>query len=96
MIKEDITMHELVEILNTNPNAILLDVRSEQEFREGHLFGAINIPLYELYCTAEEILRDKNSTIIAYCQVGLRSKKAIEILKKLGYKNLYNIKNGIE
>lgn len=94
--KEDITKEELLELLKLNSEAILLDVRSEQEFREGHLQGAINIPLYELYVKAEKMLRDKNAIIIAYCSVGSRSKKAIRVLKRLGYTNLYNLKNGID
>lgn len=89
--KEDITMKEFQELIKANNNIVLLDVRSIQEYNEGHLNGAINIPLHELGFKAERILKDKNSIIIAYCSAGIRSKKAVVLLKKLGYRNLYNI-----
>lgn len=46
--KEDITVKEMLEIIKTNDNAILLDVRSTQEYKEGHVAGSINIPVYDL------------------------------------------------
>ena len=46
--EKDIDINEIMYVISTNPNSILLDVRSPQEFKEGHLNGAINIPLYEL------------------------------------------------
>ena len=82
-------------MLDNKFNVILLDVRSPQEFEEGHLIGAINIPTYELYTQASKILTDKDSIIIAYCSVGVRSKHAIDVLRKMGYKNLYHLDGGI-
>lgn len=57
--------------------------------------GSINIPLYDIQEKAILKLRDKESTIIAYCSAGIRSKKAVKILRKLGYKNLYSVEGGI-
>ena len=82
-------------MLKNHSNVILLDVRSHQEYEEGHLNGAINIPTYELYRKASKVLKDKNAIIIAYCTVGVRSKHAIEVLRKMGYKNLYHLEGGI-
>ena len=93
--KEDISVKEMLEIIKTNDNAILLDVRSVQEYKEGHVAGSINIPLYDLEKETQRKI-DKQSIIVVYCSAGIRSKKAIRILKKLGYKNLYNIEGGIE
>ncbi len=93
--KENLTKEEMKEIFNNNTNVILLDVRSPQEFEEGHLRGAINIPTYELYTQAPKKLKDKDTIIIAYCTVGVRSKNAINILRKMGYKNLYHLDGGI-
>jgi len=92
--KDSIYQNEIMTIVNNNKNVILLDVRSKQEYDEGHLKGAINIPVYELEYRVEE-LKDKESIIIAYCSAGIRSRKAIGILKKLGYKNLYNVEDGV-
>ncbi|MBE5819909.1 MAG: rhodanese-like domain-containing protein [Clostridiales bacterium] len=92
---EDITINESKMIINKNDNVVLLDVRSSQEFNEGHLINAINIPLYELEARVESRIKDKSTIIIAYCSAGIRSKKAVKILKKLKYSNVFNIKEGV-
>ena len=94
--EEDINIYELNEIRRTNSNTILLDVRSPQEYKEGCLNSAINIPLYELEMCCNCKLKDKEQVIVVYCQSGIRSKKAIKILKKNGFKNLYNLKGGLD
>lgn len=76
--------------------AVLLDVRSPQEFEEGHLEKAILIPEYEMKNSAEKLLRDKAQTIIVYCSTGHRSQKAQKILQRLGYQQVYNLYNGLE
>lgn len=93
--KENLTKEEVNQMIRNNTNTILLDVRSHQEYEEGHLNGAINIPTYEIYRNAPKIIKDKNTIIIAYCTVGLRSKNAINILRRMGYKNLYHLNGGI-
>ncbi|MEY8000507.1 CoA-disulfide reductase [Clostridium sp. Mt-5] len=73
------------EFLNYNrENTILLDVRSEIEFSNGHIEGALNIPLDNLRKRLGEL--DKNKEIIAYCQIGLRGYIASRILSQHGYK----------
>lgn len=90
----DITYENAKKIIRKNKKAYLIDVRSKQEYDEGHLTGAINICLYNI---EQEILKiDKDSTIILYCASGIRSKRAREILEDMGYKEVYNLKNGIE
>lgn len=76
--------------------AILLDVRSIQEYNEGHLFGAIHLADYEISIKHKYILQNKNADIVVYCQNGGRSKKACKKLKKLGYKNVYNLCGGLD
>ena len=75
---------------------ILLDVRSLQEYRENHLEGSINIPVYELRTKITRRIPDKNTTIIVYCQSGQRSKKAMQILYKMNYHNIYNLRGGLD
>lgn len=94
MEKNDITQEELKK--KVLENAILIDVRSPQEYQEGHLEGAISIPEYELTKRSEKKLKNKNEEIIVYCATGLRSKKAQKRLKKLGYTNVYNLYNGFQ
>ena len=93
--KENLTKEEVEEMMRSSSNVILLDVRSHQEYEEGHLNGAKNIPVYDLYRNAPKMLTDKEAIIIAYCTVGVRSENAINILRKMGYKNLYHLEGGI-
>lgn len=92
---KEISYKKLKEISNKNSTVILLDVRSKQEYEEGHLESAINIPVFELENKANNILKDKTKTIIVYCASGSRSRRAKEILEEMGYKDIYNLKNGL-
>lgn len=94
--RNDIDYEDAKIILKNDKDAILIDVRSPQEYKEGHLAKSINIPLYDISRNIDNEIRDKENTIIVYCQSGNRSKKAIEILNKKGYKKLYNIIGGID
>lgn len=76
--------------------AVLVDVRSPQEFKEGHLENAISLPEYEIKEKSKRNLPDKTQKIIVYCSTGHRSAKAQKILQKLGYKNVYNLCKGLE
>lgn len=92
---KEISYKELKKMMGKENNIILLDVRSKQEFNEGHLEGAINIPLYDLE-TEIGRLPNKEEKIIVYCASGNRSRQAKEKLEKLGYENVYNLKNGLD
>ena len=81
-------------ILKNDKNAILVDVRSPQEYKEVHLDGSINIPLYDLERNTEKI--NKQNTIILYCQSGNRSNKALEILEEQGCTSIYQIEGGLD
>lgn len=76
--------------------AILVDVRSPQEFAEGHLENAISLPEYEMNQKVKDILPDKLQVIIVYCSTGHRSQKAQKELEKLGYQKVYNLCKGLE
>ena len=83
-------------IMKNDKEAILIDVRSPQEYKEGHLDKSINFPLYDIERDNKKLQDKKSNTIIIYCQSGSRSKKAVEILKKQGYTNLYEIEGGLD
>ena len=72
--------NKLQEIINEN-NYIIVDVRTPDEYNEGHLKDAINIPVDEI----EENIFDKTKTILVYCRSGNRSKTAYNSLTKMGY-----------
>ena len=84
----NITAEEAREIMDTEEGYIILDVRTQEEYDEGHIPGAILIPNTEIEARAEEILTDKNQLILVYCRSGRRSKLAAEILVELGYANI--------
>ena len=90
----EITYEKLLEMVKGG--AVLIDVRTKQEFLEKHLEGSVLIPYYEIASKIGQVVLDKNKTIIVYCQNGGRRQKAYETLKKLGYSDIYNLKGGIE
>lgn len=85
---EQITPDEAKERMDTDEDYIILDVRTEEEFAEGHIEGAVLIPDYEVAEKAESILSDKDQLILVYCRSGRRSKIASEELVNLGYTNV--------
>ena len=88
--------YKKLENLMRNNDVFLVDVRSNREFEEGHLNSAINIPVFNIKNNIKNIVPNKQSIIILYCSTGHRSKEAKEILKELGYENVYNLKDGID
>ena len=85
---EQITPAEAKGIMDSEHNYIILDVRTEEEFAEGHIAGAILIPDYEITEKAESVLTDKDQQILVYCRSGRRSKNAASQLVELGYSNV--------
>ena len=83
-----ITAEEAKEIMDTESGYVILDVRTEEEFSEGHIPGAILIPDYEIGEKAQEVLKEKDRMILVYCRSGRRSKLAADALAKLGYTNI--------
>ena len=74
--------------MDSETGYVILDVRTEEEFAEGHIPGAILIPDYEIESKAEQNLTDKNQLILVYCRSGRRSKNASAALVSLGYTNI--------
>ena len=94
MDKNNINKYELEKMVSKG--AILIDVRSPQEYEEGHLEGAVLIPEYELVSRCRKELKNRDAIYIVYCSTGTRSKKVQKELEKLGYINVYNLYNGIQ
>ena len=84
----NITAEEAKKIMDTESEYVILDVRTEEEFAQGHIPGAILIPDYEIREEAESSLPDKDALILVYCRSGRRSKNAAQILLELGYTNI--------
>ncbi|NVL92045.1 MAG: rhodanese-like domain-containing protein [Desulfobacterales bacterium] len=71
-----------------------LDVRTEKEFKKGHIPGAVNLPRGKLEFRIDKKIPDKNTSIVVYCKTGGRSALATYTLVKMGYKNLKNMDGG--
>ena len=84
----NITAEDAKEIMDSEEGYIILDVRTQEEYDQGHIPGAVLIPNTEIEARAEAILADKDQLILVYCRSGNRSKKAAEILVELGYTNI--------
>ena len=74
----------------SDPNAVLLDVRSPQEYRDGHIPGSKNLPLRSLHY-AFSVVEHKDSPVYVYCLSGVRSGQAVNALQEMGYANVRNI-----
>jgi len=83
-----ITHSEAKEIMDSGTECVILDVRTQEEFDEGHIKGAILLPDYEIETRAESVLTDKSQLILVYCRSGRRSKNAASELAALGYSNV--------
>ena len=84
----NITAQEAKKIMDTEQDYIILDTRTQEEYDEGHIPGAIVISHEEIKEKAESVLKDKNQLILVYCRSGRRSKLASEDLVELGYTNI--------
>ena len=85
---KQITPAEAKDLMDSKENYVILDVRTVEEFAEGHIEGAILIPDYEIGEKAERVLTDKEQLILVYCRSGRRSKNAASELAALGYTNI--------
>ena len=92
----EIDYENLKELIKSDTDIDIVDIRSPQEFEEKRIRNSINIPLYDLKKKAECILNNKNKLIVLCCGCGIRSKKAYKILEEKGYSNLYSLKGGID
>ncbi len=85
---EQITQVKAKEIMDSGAEYILIDARTQEEFAQGHIEGAVMIPEYEIRDRAEQEIPEKDTLILVYCRSGRRSKIASEELVNLGYTNV--------
>ena len=77
--------------LDSEEGIILVDVRTPEEFRDGHIPGAILLPVDEISTNAETVIPDKEATYFIYCRSGNRSAAAADQLVEMGYENVYDL-----
>lgn len=78
--------------LDQKKGMMLIDVRTENEYKKGHIPGAVHVPLADIGDRVKKVKKDKE--LVLYCQTGNRSIWAIKRLMGMGYKNLVNLKGG--
>ena len=79
-----------VEEYRAVPQAVLLDVRTPEEYRGGHIPGSKNVPLHQIE-KIESIAEKKETPLFVYCQSGARSRQAASALARMGYTNVKNL-----
>ena len=85
---DQISGAEAKALMDSESGYVIIDARTQEEYDQGHIPGAIMIPEYEIAVRAENELPDKDQLILVYCRSGRRSKIAAEELVKLGYTNV--------
>ncbi|MDW7738445.1 MAG: rhodanese-like domain-containing protein [Bacillota bacterium] len=81
---------EVAKEMIDSQDVTILDVRTPEEFTAGHIEDALLIPDFEIVEKAEEMLPDKDATILVYCRTGRRSEIASRKLIEMGYTNVYD------
>lgn len=85
---------EAVKLLNQQ-DAIIVDVREEKEYQEGHVNGALHLPLGQLRQRLDELAPNRERPIIALCRSGHRSASACSILRKAQFNQVFNLRGGV-
>lgn len=90
----DISIKKTKELIKSEDNLIILDVRTKKEFDEGHIEGAVQILVDNLDDNIEDIEHHKDKPVLVYCRSGRRSKIAIMILLENGFSDIYHMYEG--
>jgi len=88
-----VNVSEAKQMIESNPNLVILDVRTQEAYNEGHIGNAVLIPVSELESRLDEL--DMEDEILVYCRSGVRSATASQILVDNGFTSIYNMLGGI-
>jgi len=89
----DVTVAEASNLIGDKSDLVILDVRTQAEYDDGHIEGAILIPVQELPDRLGEL--DKGDELLVYCRTGNRSSTAVGILEDAGFTKIYHMSDGI-
>lgn len=82
--------------INSSENSLIIDVRTQDEFNDGHIENSLNFNIYDAVKFIEEISKlDKQASVHVYCKSGVRSLQACEIIKGMGFSKVFNLIGGI-
>lgn len=91
---EDVNVQEFASVIE-GPGIVILDVRTPEEFAQGHIAGSININVESPDFTSKVEQLDKSQTYAVYCRSGRRSGVATQQMESLGFTSLYNMDGGV-
>ncbi|MGG5462198.1 rhodanese-like domain-containing protein [Clostridium sp. B9] len=94
-VAKDISIEEAKKLIADGEVTLILDVRTEKEYNEGHLENSIQIAVEDLKDNLADIEKFKDQLVLVYCKSGNRSGDAMNILKENGFTNLVHMKDGI-
>lgn len=89
-MSESVDINRLARLAMSDKRIALVDVRTEEEYREGHIPGSLLVELTRAY-TILDVVRDHDTPLYVYCRSGRRSEQASILFRRLGYKNVRNI-----
>jgi phage shock protein E len=92
--KTEINSLDVKTLVNKNPKIIILDVRTSDEFNQGHIKGAINIDIKQPDAFSKIDKLDKNARYIVHCRTNHRSSIAVNYMEEKGFKNIYQMMDG--
>ena len=95
VLSVDVNVEDFAALIDTSNTGLLLDVRTDAEFIEGHLKGATQLNFYEASFEASLDAMDKNIPVFVYCRNGGRSGKTAKKMKEKGFESVYNLEGGI-
>lgn len=98
LIEEIVSAQEaysLIQDNRDNPDFVILDVRTPEEFSDGHIEGAVNTDFYEGAFRDELDTLDKDKTYLLHCRSGNRSQQTLDIMEELGFSKIYHMIGGI-
>ena len=78
-----------------NNDATVIDLRTVESFSQGHIVNAKNIPFAEFDAQIDKIAKSKDKPIVAVCDAGVSSNKAVDALRKTGFESVYGLKGGM-
>ena len=87
----NISPKDALDVIKGDSEAVLIDVRTPEEFRVVHIPGSVLIPDYEIKDKIAEVVPDKDTTVIIYCRSGNRSRHAAKVLIDMGYTKVFDL-----
>ena len=78
-----------------NKGAVIVDVRSEDEYANGHVVNARNVPLAQIMSEEDPLKKQRKKTLLTVCDTGMVSARAAAALRKAGYENVFSLKGGL-